>query len=204
MTEPTETITEQIADQQAPVGGQVPAKPSDGLSGLRAKAEALIDRRGALRARAPEQSASPTKPAPQRQQGQAAKPAPVVDETRQLNDELRATLDRIHARENVQATSERITYARRAGLRGDVSDEVAATLVGKFDVNTSEGKNKFEQFRSANAGLFVARETPQQRQDAMTTRYREQVGEKGEKIANKRFGEAFAKRQIAKNFGGKR
>lgn len=196
--EPTQTTTEQ-AEPQADAA----AAASSVVAGLRARAEQMLAARARVRVREP--APEPSKAAPTQKTTQRAKadtPATGVDaETRQLADELREALNRLNQRESQQATSERIAYARKAGLRGDVSDEVAASLVGRFDVSTAEGRNKFEAFRKANAGLFIARETPEQRQNALAERYKAQTQGK---TANKRFGEDFAKRQIAKNFGGKR
>lgn len=95
------------------------------------------------------------------------------------------------------ATSQRVEYARRAGLQQGIDDATAAAMVAQFDVTTTEGRNKFEAWRKANPGLFVARRSAADEAAGLAAKYAPKEGVADRKI----FGAKYAQRQIERNFG---
>jgi hypothetical protein len=118
-------------------------------------------------------------------------PVPGIDaESAALLREFKADRDRKDA-------SERIGYARKAGLKPGISDDVARSLVGSFDVSTAAGRNAFEAFRKANADMFTRQVDAAAKADEMKQKHAAQQGKKDPKM----FGSKFAARQIERNFG---
>ena len=172
----------QQASAATPSAPQTPDGPTVGSA-----ISAFKARLSRLSPKAPEApKAAPAKGAPP-----APAPAPALDaESAALLRDFKADRER-------QAASERINYARKAGLKAGISDDVARSLVGSFDVSTAAGRNAFEAFRKANADMFTRQVDAAAKADEMKQKHAAQQGKKDPKM----FGSKFAARQIERNFG---
>jgi len=93
--------------------------------------------------------------------------------------------------------TQRVEYARRAGLQSGIDDDTAAAMVAQFDVSTTDGRNKFEAWRKANPGLFVQRRNSEAEAAGLARKYAAEEGKADRKI----FGSKYAQRQIERNLG---
>jgi hypothetical protein len=118
---------------------------------------------------------------------------------RQAEMEARST-----AAQREELARARVQYARRAGAKLD--DEVLGRVLPDVDVNTADGRQAIEQFRSANASLFSA---PPPSPGDITKGLVASIASKSEKLGQKMpieerkvFGVKLVKSVIAKNLGG--
>jgi len=186
-------------DTQPAATQEAPATPDTQQSGptLGDRAKALLSRTAKAR---PAPAHAPV-PVPAKQPARPAKGAkmsePTAPEGPALAQEDIELLRQYREDKARAATAQRVEYARRAGLQQGIDDATAAAMVAQFDVSTTEGRNKFEAWRKANPGLFVARRNAAEEAAGLAKKYAPKEGAADRKI----FGAKYAQRQIERNLG---
>lgn len=169
-----------------------PAAPL--VSGAADRAKALFARAARMKpAERPAPVAAPVAaPAPVAKGKRSDPNAQLLEELRHELQEvstLRATMER--EREGA-SLAKRVEYARRSGLRGGISDDVARTLMSSFDLGDSKGQKAFEDFRRSNPAMFEEAYSADKARKATETRL-------GDSAKNGIFGADFVKNNLHRN-----
>lgn len=180
--------------EQSQPAGEEPAESVPRAAGrARDKVAELLARRGRIKV-----STSPKAPAA----APVAPAAPVKARggDKQTLSELQSELASLRElRESMQSEREaallakRVDYARRSGLHSGISDDVAAAVMGRFDLDTAKGKAAFEDFRRANPAMFADTRT--------MADVRSEVAKRQEKAKpkNSLFGKDFVRNNLERN-----